>query len=125
MTTVEDCDVEYVQLGCFRDKLKEPRPLPRMLSNERDAHSRVWNGHLIQWLNWDEYIEKLICRCAKRTLQEKYNTFGLQYYGESSRRVARARGRVNRAYMRETGLCIVFKACKTAAILLYRGSINA
>ena len=79
---MKECDVDYVQLGCFRDKLKEPRPLSRMLFSERDPHSKWWNGFLIQWLNWDEYIEKLICRCAKRAFMEKYNIFGLQYYGE-------------------------------------------
>ncbi|XP_032240147.2 uncharacterized protein LOC5514576 [Nematostella vectensis] len=79
---VERCDISYTQLGCFKDRLQEPRPLPIMISDEHDSSSRAYNGHLINFKRWDSHIEDMICRCAKRSFGNKYKIFGLQSYGQ-------------------------------------------
>eukprot|EP00794_Sanderia_malayensis_P018103 gene18103-19912_t len=76
------CDISYEPVGCYGDKNQAPRPLPAYISNERDYNANNWNGHLIDWKNWDTYAPLMICRCAKKAKADGYTTFGVQFYGE-------------------------------------------
>jgi hypothetical protein len=49
--------------------------------NERDYTLPNWNGHLIEWNDWDNYMPNLICRCAMKAKKDGYKYFGLQFYG--------------------------------------------
>ena len=60
---------KYVPIGCFKDKMKHPRPLPDLIKNFR--------GHL-DWKN----LNKTIDACAKEAENKGYLYFGLQFYGE-------------------------------------------
>ncbi|XP_020906502.1 uncharacterized protein LOC110244635 isoform X2 [Exaiptasia diaphana] len=79
---VEPCNISYTQLGCFKDKLDSPRPIPTLMSSEQDRSSRAFNGYAIDFHRWDDHIEGMICRCAKRSFGSKYKIFGMQSYGE-------------------------------------------
>ena len=50
------CTVNYTKLGCFKDDRKKSRPLPELLSTDRDSRSKVFSGKTIDWNNWDTYM---------------------------------------------------------------------
>ena len=75
------CTVNYTKLGCFKDDRKKPRPLPELLSTDRDSRSKVFSGKTIDWNNWDTYMIGLVCRCAEAANAKKYNYFSLQHFG--------------------------------------------
>lgn len=60
----------YVPIGCFKDTMKEPRPLPKLIENFR--------GGRLDWHN----INKTIDACAQKAKEMGYLCFGLQFYGE-------------------------------------------
>ena len=75
------CPVKYNKLGCFKDDMKNPRPLPLLLFTDRDSKSPVYSNKEIDWKNWDTYIKDLVCRCAKAAEEKKFSLFGLQNSG--------------------------------------------
>ncbi|KAL9985033.1 hypothetical protein ACROYT_G007389 [Oculina patagonica] len=78
----EDCSVKFARVGCYRDSLINPRPIPELLMTDRDPTSHAYSGKPVDWKNWNEYLPDLVCRCAKKTRDKGYNVFGLQFYGE-------------------------------------------
>ena len=60
---------EFKPVGCFRDRGKRPRPLPRLIASFR--------GH-IDWLN----LNNTIAECARKASEKGFGYFGLQFYGE-------------------------------------------
>jgi len=76
------CDVAYEPIGCFKDNLNLPRPLPEYIMNERDYSHHGWNGHLINWKEWNTYSPGFLCRCAKAVKEKNYTIFAAQFYGE-------------------------------------------
>jgi len=76
------CDTYYEPIGCFKDKQNVPRPLPDYAMNERDFSIPNWNGHLINWKDWNTYSPKMICRCAAKAKELGHTTFAVQFYGE-------------------------------------------
>lgn len=86
LSLVEPCDVEYKEIGCYKDNYwRPPRPIPDMLSTEADKYHSLNNGHQILWYKWNKYFPQMICRCAKETFQRKWDTFGVQNYGKYMR----------------------------------------
>ena len=77
-----DCTAKFSRVGCYRDSLIDPRPLPELLMTDRDVTSHAYSGKKIDWKNWNEYLPDLVCRCAKKTRDKGYNVFGLQFYGK-------------------------------------------
>jgi hypothetical protein len=53
-----------------------------MLANERDKNSVYYNGHDINWFDWDNYMQQLVCRCAEQALKKGYKYFGIEYWGK-------------------------------------------
>jgi len=64
-------DVIYEPVGCFKDNMQEPRPLPVLVKNFR------WPAK-IDWKN----LNNTIGACAKKVKQAGFIYFGLQFYGE-------------------------------------------
>lgn len=60
-----------IKLGCYKDDIVEPRPLPSYLGSFRDFI--VWKD-----LNFDNIVTK----CAQATRRRNWKVFGIQYYGE-------------------------------------------
>jgi hypothetical protein len=52
------------------------------MSSEQDRTSGKFNGHMIDYRRWDEHMEGMICRCAKRSFGSKFKIFGMQSYGK-------------------------------------------
>lgn len=77
-----DCPVKFARVGCYRDSLINPRPIPELLMTDRDPTSHAYSGKPVDWKNWNEYLHDLVCRCAKKTRDKGYNVFGLQFYGK-------------------------------------------
>ncbi|KAK3728149.1 hypothetical protein QZH41_019468 [Actinostola sp. cb2023] len=75
-----NCGIHYKAIGCYKDDSR--RPLPEQILNERDTTSIVYGGRLINWHDWDNYIEGFACRCAELAQKKGYSVFGLQFYGE-------------------------------------------
>ncbi|XP_068757082.1 uncharacterized protein [Montipora capricornis] len=69
----EKCEENFVKVGCFRDNT---RPLPKLLLNMRNAELYE------TWDDWEEFMERLVCRCAKKARKKAFTYFGLQFYGE-------------------------------------------
>ncbi|EDO46080.1 predicted protein [Nematostella vectensis] len=76
------CSVKFSKVGCYKDDEKAPRPLPDLLSTDRNVFSPKFSGIPIDWGNWDKYMEDAVCRCARKASVKSYMYFGLQYYGE-------------------------------------------
>lgn len=64
-------DIRYEPVGCFRDDLSLPRPLPVLLKNFRWPSQIDWNN-----------LNKTIKACAEIVKDAGFIYFGLQYYGE-------------------------------------------
>ncbi|EDO34921.1 predicted protein [Nematostella vectensis] len=93
-----DCDIGGAYKPPFRCNLRDPIPKKigclkgwenghRLIWNEllftdRDPSSNVFSGILIDWANWQDYINSLACRCARAAYKKGYTYFGLQFYGE-------------------------------------------
>lgn len=50
--------------------------------NERDKTSKVYGGRVINWRDWNNYMQGFACRCAKIVKAKGYKVFGLQFYGK-------------------------------------------
>ena len=50
--------------------------------NERDYSTSNWNGHLVNWRDWNNYSPQMICRCAAKAKALGRTTFGIQFYGK-------------------------------------------
>ena len=62
--------IKYARIGCYKDALKQPRPLPELIKNYR--------GGQIDWNNLNSTIDA----CAEEARNKGYLYFGLQFYGE-------------------------------------------
>lgn len=60
----------YAPIGCYKDPLEEPRPLPELIENFRDGR--------VNWTN----LNHTIAACAEAARKKGYLYFGLQFYGE-------------------------------------------
>ena len=78
---LQECAIVYRKVGCFKDDMISPRPLPKLLLTDRDLESAVSSNNSIDWDNWNDYLHDIVCRCAKAAKQHKYKYFGIQYYG--------------------------------------------
>ncbi|XP_028403466.1 uncharacterized protein LOC114526148 [Dendronephthya gigantea] len=107
------CPVKFERLGCYRDRKQKntnDRPLSDYLLTDRDKRHSVSSGRDIDWYNYDTYLPELACRCAMKTVEEGWDTFGLQYYGECW---SGERGNVTYYQDGETSTCKnkCFKTC--------------
>ena len=62
--------ISYEPIGCFKDLMTKPRPLPELLKNFRGGRKN--------WHNFNDTIEA----CAKEALKKGYLYFAIQFYGE-------------------------------------------
>ena len=74
------CEVAYKAKGCFQDS--PDRVLKEQVLNERDKTSKVYGGRVINWRDWNNYMQGFACRCAKIVKAKGYKVFGLQFYGK-------------------------------------------
>lgn len=54
---------------------------------DRERRLEIYSGQSIDWRNWDVYMPKFVCRCAKEAKQNGHNTFGVQYYGTKTNKL--------------------------------------
>lgn len=59
----------FVHIGCFKDKGKDPRPLPMLIANKRKE---------IDWYN----LRKTVEACAAEAQKSRYEYFSVQFFGE-------------------------------------------
>lgn len=71
----DEAKPKYEAVGCFKDTMKKPRPLPELIKNFRGG---VGVKSKIDWNNLNKTIEA----CAKEASKKGYLYFGLQFYGE-------------------------------------------
>jgi len=67
-------------LGCFNDIMGD-RLFPELLDNHRDPI----NGHVgftIDWRNYQQSLDDILCHCAEKAAAKDYKKFGLTYYAE-------------------------------------------
>ena len=79
---VTACPAKYTKLGCFKDDMNSPRPLPELLFTDRDKSVKKYSNISIDWDNWNSYINDLVCRCAKEAKDRNYAHFSIQFYGK-------------------------------------------
>ncbi|XP_031556844.1 uncharacterized protein LOC116293542 [Actinia tenebrosa] len=76
------CSKKYQALGCYANQLfVSDQPLGIELLNERDMENKAFNGTLIDWLRWNQYLPSLLCRCAERASGHGYETFAIHNFG--------------------------------------------
>ena len=90
VTFVAPCPVVYTKIGCLRDDMIWPRPLPELLFTDRDPSMKRCSNIPLNWENWNPYMKDLVCRCAKEAKLRNYPYFSIQYYGKSSDCIRRA-----------------------------------
>merc|ERR1712212_1176233 len=80
----ENCARNWEKVGCFHDDIgaKNGRVYPFELVNHRDPTNPKWDGHLLDWNNWNQSLHSLACKCAEKASDLNYQFFGLQFYGE-------------------------------------------
>ncbi|CAB4032175.1 Hypothetical predicted protein, partial [Paramuricea clavata] len=78
---IQICPVKFERLGCYKDR-HHPlmRPLNEYILTDRDRRHPAFSGRVIDWQNFDTYLPDLACRCAMKTVEKGWNTFGVQYY---------------------------------------------
>lgn len=64
-------DVRFEPVGCFKDTISPPRPLPVLVKNFRWPSQIDWNN-----------LNKTIRACAEKVKEAGFIYFGLQFYGE-------------------------------------------
>ena len=74
------CHIDYEMVGCYKDD--GHRPLPTEILNERDPSRNIYDGRMVDWMNWDSYMAGFACRCAAKAKERGWSVFGLQFYGE-------------------------------------------
>lgn len=79
---VTNCPAVYTKVGCFRDDMSNPRPLPKLLFTDRDPSVKKYSNIPVDWQKWDSYMKDLVCRCAKEAKVLNYQFFSIQFYGK-------------------------------------------
>lgn len=79
---VTTCPAVYTKVGCFRDDMSNPRPLPELLFTDRDPSVKKYSNIPVDWQKWDSYMKDLVCRCAKEAKVLNYQFFSIQFYGK-------------------------------------------
>ena len=79
---VTTCPAVYTKVGCFRDDMSNPRPLPELLFTDRDPSVKKYSNIPVDWQKWDSYLKDLVCRCAKEAKVLNYQFFSIQFYGK-------------------------------------------
>ncbi|XP_028515894.1 uncharacterized protein LOC110242438 isoform X2 [Exaiptasia diaphana] len=80
--SLETCEVKITKVGCYKDDIVAPRPLPRLIITDRERNIPAWDGHMFDWDKPAKSMRSLACRCAKKVLKMGYSHFSLQYYAE-------------------------------------------
>lgn len=74
--------IKFTRVGCYKDNPKAVRTLPQLVLTYRDPGSKVYTGEEIDWLDYEEFFDEYICKCAKKVVSKGYRVLGLQYYGK-------------------------------------------
>ena len=76
-------EAPFEKVECFNDKHKSnQRPLPDYLFSDRDPSIKQFSGQMVDWRNWDMYLPKFVCRCAKAAKNHNTTFFGMQFFGK-------------------------------------------
>ena len=65
---VDQQQVSYEEVGCFKDNKVDPRPLPELLADLTDE---------VDWFD----TSKVIRKCARLASEKGYTVFGIQSFG--------------------------------------------
>ncbi len=93
----ESCPVKFERVGCYRDR---GRPLSSYILTDRDKRHRASSGRDIDWNHYDTYLPDFACRCAMKTVEYGWNTFGVQYYGKTRPKPSARFACFNRSFSR-------------------------
>lgn len=114
--TTEVCEIDYKVLGCFKEDTDE-RALDVLIIDDDSPESSAFMGLVsTDFDNWEEYIEGLICRCARKIKERGYTVFSIQNGGEcwsgsSAHTWYNNSGKSNECYYDETSPCTSEKIC--------------
>ena len=71
---------KYQMVGCFNN---DNNLLPELLITERDLSSeKNLKKIVIDWKNWNSYMEAFVYRCLNETTARNLHVFGMSYYGK-------------------------------------------
>ncbi|XP_028403372.1 uncharacterized protein LOC114526070 [Dendronephthya gigantea] len=75
-----NCPVKFERVGCYKDNGK--RPLTDEILTDRQKNLAISSGKTEDWKHFYAYLPDFACRCATKTVDKGWDTFGVQYYGE-------------------------------------------
>lgn len=79
-----ECEVTYKKIGCYNENSGDRALSENLFSMRKNIN---WKPG-----EWEKFLKRLACRCAKKTSDTGYSYFGLQFYGECwSNRLAEKR----------------------------------
>ena len=55
----QKCEKTWQNVGCFADS-RNRRVLPKPLINDRDTRSKYYDGHRIDWDNYEAYLHRSV-----------------------------------------------------------------
>ena len=77
VSPLDKCELPRAADGCFNEN-KSDRALSTLIINDVDMESSKFMGIFrVDYDNWDQYMEGLICRCARKAKEEGYSHFGI------------------------------------------------
>lgn len=73
------CKRTYKKIGCFKQSatISEVK-----LVNDRDPSSPYFQGHIINWHEFEKSLHSLACRCHDAAKKQGLKYFAIRYYGE-------------------------------------------
>ena len=78
-------EAPFEKVECYQDNHEiNRRPLQNYLFNDLDPTIKTFSGIRTDWKNWDVYLPKFACRCAREAKARNATFFGVQSYGKFS-----------------------------------------
>ena len=80
-----ECEVHFEKMSCYNDYSWTARHGNQLVLTARHKSTtkpESFYGQYIDWFNFDIFLPKFACECAKKVVEAGHNTFGMQFYGE-------------------------------------------
>ncbi|XP_046853857.1 uncharacterized protein LOC124447003 [Xenia sp. Carnegie-2017] len=76
------CPVSFKKKGCYRNNHHGDYHLHELLFTDRDSSSSAFSGIKKASNDLQNYVLKLICRCAEKANQNQFTYFAIQHNGD-------------------------------------------
>ena len=81
--STDNCELDYEPVGCFKEQ-EDERVFSRRLVNDVDPRNKDDFTAIYPSFfdNWEKYMKRMVCRCARRVKEENWEYFGITNGGK-------------------------------------------